>query len=374
MSMLLLKFVIDLQDPSLSPIASHHGPLFHRWLPAGEQDALSLRTGDDKAHLKIWFERRGFVDDGFIRFDYNRQDVDPEIIPKQALLDGGPLMGLLEIHELPEDQGMALQRNQIGDALYIRLGRRVVNRLLHRPVANLLNILRANYGQYWIPQLEPWDSRYESLGSYCSRLNLRWSLDGGNTWTPFRPDEPKWSLVLGIRVRPSEYLAQRDWEELSRVVQERYEPSLAASLVGEAHKFVDQGKLKHALIEGVTALERAVNEFIRARLHGRHSLLTAMSSFMNLPLTTQLVSVSSILGKISAEQIQQTIQAIEMRNKVIHKGWNPPESVQVQVAALLRTVAMLLPGPRFKFPIANPGNELRSPESWEKLSEEPLTN
>ena len=58
------------------------------------------------------------------------------------------------------------------------------------------------------------------------------------------------------------------------------------------------------------------------------------------------------------------IKAIKMRNKIVHEGWNPPDSTRVELFGLLNTIAALLSGPRFRFPSANPGNAIMPPEKW----------
>ena len=372
MSTLLLKFGINLEEYSLSIIAQHHGPLFHRWLPDGEKDAIVLDTGDSNIELRVWFERRGFVDNGFIKFDYKRREVNPEIIPKQAILDAGPLWGLLKIQGLSEEELAPLWENAIGDDRYVALGKKVVKNLLYPPVARFLNILRTNYGQYWIRELEKWDSREESLGHYCKSLNLKWSLDGGKTWTDFFPNNSLATpRALEIRMGKSfpEFPTKEDWQKLAKVVRDGYEPSLAAFILARAHQFLDQGSLKYAFIEGVSALELALNEFIRQKLDGADSLLGSMKAFWNLPLSAQAITVATILGKIPLQDIEYTIKAIDMRNKVIHEGWSPPDNAKVELSGLLNTVAALLKGPRFRFPSANPGNAIMPPEDWEQQAE-----
>lgn len=372
MSTLLLKFGINLEEYSLSIIAQHHGPLFHRWLPDGEKDALVLDTGNSNTELMVWFERQGFVDNGFIKFDYKRREVNPEIIPKQAILDAGPLWGILKIQGLSEAELVPLRENKIGDARYVALGKKVVKNLLYPPVARFLNILRTNYGQYWIRELEKWDSREGSLGHYCLSLNLKWSLDGGKTWTDFFPDKPLGTpRAIEIRMGKSfpEFPTKEDWQKLANVVREGYEPSLAAVILARAHQFLDQGSLKYAFIEGVSALELALNEFIRQKLHGADSLLASMKAFWNLPLRTQVIIVATLLGKIPLRDIEYTIKAIEMRNGIVHEGRNPSDDAKVELSGLLNTVAVLLSGPRFRFPTANPGNAIRPPEDWEKQAE-----
>ena len=153
MSTLLLKFGIHLEKYELPTVAQHHGPLFHRWFPDGEKDAIILNTGDPNTKLKLWFERWGYIDNGWIKFSYKRREVDPKIIPTQAILDAGPLLGLLEIRGVAEEELTPLRENKVGDARYISLAKKVV-KLLHPTVARFLNILRTNYGQYWIQDLD----------------------------------------------------------------------------------------------------------------------------------------------------------------------------------------------------------------------------
>lgn len=365
MTPLLLKFGINLENSDRPITDQHFGPLFHRWLPDGEKHAVVLDTGDSNARLRVWFVRFGFVGTSYIQFDYDRREVDSNIIPKQAVLEAGPLIGLLEIQGLSEEELTAIREDQVGNELYLSLGKKVVEKMIHPPVSRFLDILRTNYGQYWIPRLEKWDSRKESLGSYCSSFQLKWSLDDRRTWKDFVPDQRVVRITATISSFRG-YLTEKDWNELEKTVHEGYEPTLAAIILSRTHQFLDQGNLKHALIEGVTALELVINEFISLRLHGADTLSGSMKAFWEMPLRAQAVSVATILGNIPAQDIEYVIKAIDMRNKVVHEGWDPPEDAKVQLRGLLNTVAAMLSGPRFRFLTANPGNAIMSPEDWEK--------
>lgn len=373
MSTLLLRFRINLEERNGSTYSAHKGPLFHRWLPDGEKDAIILNTGYPKAELKVWFERFGCIrkGDSFITHDYERREVDPDTMVKQGVLEGGPLFGLLKIQALSEEELTALRENKVGDAHYVDLGEKVV-KLIHTPLARFLNILRTNYGQYWIRALEGWNPRTESLGSYCSlksKLNLEWSLDEEETWTTFKPNEPIIHLTATMIMDRSfrEYITKEDWQEIAKVNKERYEPSLAASLLARAHKFMNQGNLKHSFVEGVSALEVALEEFVRQKLDNDDSLAESIQAFWGLPRRTQMISIVSTLGTTQADDMKLAVKAIAMRDKVVHKGWDPPKSAERELSGLLKTVATLLPGPRFRFPSGNPGNTMKPEEEWEKL-------
>ena len=63
MPTLLLRFRARVHHPRLPVHWIGSGPLFHRWLPDGEKDAIPLDTGEPDVELRVWFERLGFVDD-----------------------------------------------------------------------------------------------------------------------------------------------------------------------------------------------------------------------------------------------------------------------------------------------------------------------
>lgn len=266
MPTLLLKFYVYLTRTN-QVMRNFEGPLFHRWLPDGENDAIVLATGTADATLKVWFERRGYTDDRFITYDITRKEVDSAIIPMQAALVAGSLFGSLEIRGLAAEEVASLRDNNIGEQNYIRLGIRVVNTLIYPPVARFINTLRTKYGQYWIREYDKWDSS-RSLGRYCKLLRLQWSLDQGDTWFDFIPDQPiaKASIFFGHDDDFRQYLTKDDWKDLAQLSQEKYEPSLAASILTRALQFFDEDDYKYALIEGVTALELSLTYYIRSHL------------------------------------------------------------------------------------------------------------
>jgi hypothetical protein len=79
MSALLIRFKIELANPDFASYEPHYGPLFHRWLPDGDHDAIVLKTDDPNLELKVWFERRGFVENGNIQYSPSRFEVDPAV-------------------------------------------------------------------------------------------------------------------------------------------------------------------------------------------------------------------------------------------------------------------------------------------------------
>jgi hypothetical protein len=166
-----------------------------------------------------------------------------------------------------------------------------------------------------------------------------------------------------------EYPSKTDWKELPSVIQEGYQPSLGARLLARAHALMKQGDLRHALIDGVSACEVALNDFIRQKRHNVESIQKKTDAFLNMPLRgkigIQLATIATTLGLPSMD-IEYALRAIDARNAVVHDAKDPSEEVKNHLLGLLRTTAALLPGPRFRFPSAVTGNWVTSEENWQK--------
>ncbi|MFC2022567.1 hypothetical protein ACFLTL_00175, partial [Chloroflexota bacterium] len=303
------------------------------------------------------------------QYDSKRQEVDETIMIKQGVLEGGPLMGLLSIFKLTEVVLAPLKEERRGDSGYEALGKKVRD-LIYPPVSRFINILRINYGQYWIKELEDWDSRERSLGNYCQFiLHLQWSLDDGQTWKPFIPNQPigyTKTVIIYSKKKYMNYISRDDWQCLTDYFIGGYLPSPGAYILFRTHQFMDKGNLKYAFIEGVTAFELAISEFIRDKLGDYDALNTPLNSFFNLPLLSQLAVVSVTLG-LDTQDIEKAIKAIKTRNKIVHEGYIPPSSSKEILEKLMSVTARLISGPNMRFPTANPGNTIMPVEQWDSI-------
>ncbi len=376
MASLLLRFQIDFWRTDGVSIIEHQWPVFHRWLPDGEKDALSFDMKDPNTELKIWFERWGVVENGMIVYRSGKREFDPAIIPTQGYLVAGPLFGQLTLSNISDSDLEPLRENKNDDQRYINLGKKVVQDLICPQVARFIKILHIKYGQYWLQQFEGWDSRVVDIGTYCQNtLRLQWSIDAGVTWLPFVP-KPKDQYIAMTWTSPSvarlrQYLTEEVWSDLARIMREGNELSLASTVLAQTHRLMDQERWKEALIEGNTALELAIDESIRNRLSNDKTLLNQLTArFNDLPLRIKIISIGTFVDKIPLTDINHTIKAIDMRNKVVHEGWEPTTSNDVRVAlsGLIRLVMLLLPDLVSKFPSAKLGNQIMSVADWEKES------
>jgi hypothetical protein len=364
---LRLKFAVDLENYELPELDPPKGPLFHRWLPNGEADAIELTVADADMRLKVWFERRGATDtDGFTRFDVSRREVNPEAIARQARLDAGPLFGSVEIKNVDEATIAAVTEDRADDEKYVVLGKRVIRAIVPR-ITGLIDLLRTNYGQYWLKPLAPWDSRQATLGSFCrSHLQLEWQGDGAEEWKPFTPTAQRISLTVGLVSDEvfERYLSKNDYSVLATQLRGRPELSLAAASLVEAHRTLDSGHLRVAFVEGAIALELAIHEYLRAGIGDSEQLGVAVRPFWRLSRKAQLSSIAARNESIPTEVLEAALKAIDMRNKIVHEGYDPEGGDEANrlCSALLKVAAALLPPPEFRFPGLNTGNKLYGPD------------
>ena len=284
-------------------------------------------------------------------------------------MDGGNIYGRLELQNVERTDLDSVIENKIDDKCYESLGKRVVN-VLYKPLSLFFLLLQTNYGPYWIPEFTKWDSRKESLGHYCGTyLSMTWRLDPSDPPKRFVPTKDM--VIMAVRMSGKreygEFLTQSDWRQIPDLVNKDYKPTIAAVLLARTHEYIQNGDLKHALIEGVTALELAIAELMRARIHTSGLTEPSINSFLDSGIKTQLVSMATTMT-IVEKNLDQAIKAIDMRHKVVHEGWSPDDTALVELRGLLKTVAALQSGPNFKFPPRQTGNTIMDSRNGTNLN------
>jgi len=371
---LLLRFTINLQDQSVDPPFNHPGPLFHRWLPNGRTDAIIKDIPEHDAHIELWFERCGFIESGMVEYSETRKEtLTDDIITKQGVLVGGHLQGSLSIHNLSDNDISVIKSQKINDKSLVSLCKKIVKDLIYPNISSFIKILRNHYGQYWINEIPEWDSREQSLGYYCySILNLEWLIDDGtcSKWKSFIPNDCTAHLASGtvsmITDDLKNNITQSDWKLIGKYFQDGYFPSFASDILGRAHKYLDQGHYRQAFIEAVTAFELGLSLSLKELFGASPKIEKAINNFLNTTLDSQLTIVS-IHMRVDTTDIEKAIEAIGIRNKVVHEGYNPFSSEKDKLQALLNITSRIISGPGVKFPTINPGNAIMPPEDWDRL-------
>jgi len=211
MTKILIKFKISfIEFTSLLFIQLHLNKLctfFHN----GKRNANILNTGYETAKLKVWWEPTLSI---FKELDckneatlpiYNYLDFKSEVMnslykryfyfnqwensrkPKQERYF---FNGEIEINEIAKNETKALINDKIGDSDYIFLGKRIINNYFLPQIYSYFNNMDLNDEFYYIWKRIYWDPNEESLGSYCRKINMKWSMDDGKTWVNFIPEYP----------------------------------------------------------------------------------------------------------------------------------------------------------------------------------------
>ena len=239
--------------------------MFNRWLPDGKADAIALPVADKRNEIRVWFERRCRVTDGFLRYDaQERVGFDVARMQKQGRINAGYMFGEAAFVAVTNAELKAVRDNQKNSADYIALGKRLTS-FLTPTLGAFVDVLRFQYGQYWLRPIMPWDSRRESLGNYCGGLQIKWTENRSDesSWRDFRPTDSVIQLSASIHRGDAYevYLTESDWRSLQARPIQSGSSALALEMVSEAQKLRRDGHLRAALIQSVTALEIALGTF-----------------------------------------------------------------------------------------------------------------
>lgn len=352
-----LKFVVRLADHfSLDS----QGPLFYRWMPS-EQRAITLDLAP-QARLRLWFDQ--------VEHKRSGHEEHPKALTADTSVWGkveaGPLRGILEMGSVSDNVLRVIADKKAGDPIYLQFGKSVVQDLLQPALSRFVRILRINFGQYWLRELLPWDSRTHTLGAYCqSVLSLEWSINDIN-WDPFIPNEHQLTFHVGSIGGGRQYLeliAEKDWAVLQEAATARYDPSEASLLLARAHELFDRGSHRHAFIEAVTALEVAIGELIARNLGATPP--KEVEDFSSQLVKRQLVAVSATSGLLDASDLDAALKAITIRNEIAHDGKMYGAEKRNEFMGLLEVVSKIVGGVALKLPSPDGGNLAMPVKGWE---------
>ena len=264
MTKLILKFIAPSDRYNNR---RRYGPIFHRWLPDGEKDSISIKSGNSLIDIRVWFERCGYINQmGWVKFDYKKREIEPNILYRQAKIDAGPLRGKIIIQGLKDAEVEAVNCNE-GDDNYIKLGKKIA-KIFKENIIPFINTLRHQYGQYWVQELAPWDSSKESLGYYFMGLSTQWTNDNGESWHYFLPEKIMSTASTNATYRSDyhSYLSENDWKSLDNFQPQKNKYNLSYQILLKAHQLRDEGNYKQCYIESVISLELAIGGYIQNRL------------------------------------------------------------------------------------------------------------
>lgn len=346
------------------------GPLFHRFVPNGQSDAVFLTSDGDPHQVRIWFERAAKMEQGFLQWERNGAQFDEAIMRRQAKLEGGPLRGDMLMPDVSDEEMVSLLRNPKAlnepfgqdagdDPIYVALGKRVIEALQPR-LTNFISTLRNQYGQYWLEELPAWDSRRHTLGTYCSSvLSVVWWNENTQDWRRFLPTNS------GATITPEkppgrgfgEYLTEEDWRRFQRT---RFltDVSTEVQLLGNATRALDFGEYRQAFIEVMSALELVV---ARRLTSSSEMAKRAVQSFMSRETKKAQVAVVLLATGACSVEIEEALKALKVRNRVAHEGYLPAAAEATALRNVMKTIQRLAGLEEIKSPALTSFNMLSPP-------------
>ncbi len=363
--MLTISFRTWIKDLNTSVKKQVNGPIFTRWLPNGETDAIKIPSPAYSATVFLWFERHGSHDEhGFIRYEKDCYDIDPEAIPRQKKLYAGHLYVKVKFDDVPESLITAITTDDSENEQYIKFGKILVKKITAPILSKITNILRNTYGQYWIKQIENYDSRTMPLSNYCHYHKMKWELVNGDSGF-FLPGKLE-TLSIGYSAGESselEFINKDEWFKLENLLNRDFDPSLSSSFASRANQLLFEGRLSHSLIEAVIALELSLEEYVRGLFDSSAPELNNIASgFWKCNLPTKIGLVGCLIG-VPGTDIKLAIEGVNKRNSLVHDGKQVDDSIEKNIVGLLQTISKLNGPNRLKFPIPDGSNSTSHPQS-----------
>ena len=364
--MLELWFAISLFDPAVQDFERELGPLFYRWMPNGEADAISIPVTEPGNSIKVWFERRGYISDPNLWvYDADKKDdVGSDVFRRQTKVNGGYLFGAAIFAGASPEELEALSKDDKGSAHYVALGKRVI-KFLAPPLIAFVETLRVRFGQYWLRELRSWDSRTESLGQYCRMLQLRWRQSPIDEWVNFVPNTPTIELVGRVFSDDTyrRFITEADWRELRTTFQPDLPQPLPLQLLVSVQRLRNDAHDTAALVQAVTTLELAVAGFVRnRRQQSSKAVQDATQNFGEFGTAPARLALVLMVGQlVPASTVDLAVQAIALRNRVAHEGSQVPDDADRYFDAIFECVKALVEVPGAKMPHHNVGAAVTDP-------------
>src|SRR5262249_16254386 len=157
-----------------------------------------------------------------------------------------------------------------------------------------------------------WDSRVLSLGAYCrSCWRMQWSTET-EPRAPFEPDELHHTIPVKGPLRFSEFLTHQDWHELATRCSSGEQPTVTPYLLHRCHRLSDTGETRYALIEGCSALEIAVEDFVRRKCDGPLKQEVLSDKFNTMHAVGKMALITYMVPGIAHSDIEKAAEAIDL--------------------------------------------------------------
>ena len=240
-----------------------------------------------------------------------------------------------------------------------------IAKLISKETQKILDVVRYNFGQYWIIDNIDWDSRQYSLGYYCKNvLNLSVFDDTTGKWMDLEPNESVATLTMNsvVPIDTTEYLTEQNWIKLKELIYTNHTPSFAQRQLVKAFITLDTKDIVKAFIDSVTVLEIALDQYFKSISAKSEKIGKQLNRFKELGNKEQLSMIFADKKEILVKDLEDSIDAIEIRNKIVHEGHIPKNEDVSKVRALLKLNSIIINEPISYLVSHTTANTLDSPK------------
>lgn len=353
-----------------------NGPLFHRWIPDGERDAIELPPlsspdpGPKPSRLRVWFDPRG-GDFGGLHYAPEGPPFPREKVEREGKAEGGPLHGELQVDDVDDAAIQALDQDSRHDPAYEALGR-IVYKAIHVPISNFVLCLKHVYGQSWLQPPDHATDRRGSLANYFANMGVKWRV--GDRSGRFRPGTPvSWLKLTALHASEyRQYLKRAEWDEIPDLLCKWVRPPAATEVLSRAARMLLEEEVRSACVEAYAGLELALSQYVESR--NNDPVWRSLRRTFDAAKMEQKLALVAAHANIQSEAFDHAIEGLEARHRVAHKGWIPTESEESVLAhavhTLIEVAASLLPAPGMRVLRVTSSTTNRSPEQWEARYDE----
>lgn len=172
-----------------------------------------------------------------------------------------------------------------------------------------------------------------------------------------------------------QYLLEDEWENIGHQITLNNEIPFPLQYASQCWRFLDQGDVKRAVIEGITSLELTINHIIHEGLDNLEIGFEKIDDFTkNVKLQTKLMIVSGLKNNVTKKELDDALEIYSIRNKLVHEGKEPPQNIEPKILNLINLISKLLFDFTSKFPSLNHPNAIVDEKMWEKVTQEYFEN
>jgi hypothetical protein len=288
--------------------------VFSRWFPLGDENAITINLED--ASVKLWFDKT--CTSHVFDIDWDKIDQRINLLCGHVLVD-------VTIKRMSEN----LISKIINNEEYIDIGIEVYT-LAITYVNRFISFCKNILGQFWLRE-------YIFDTDLIDQAFIEWEAKAkfqDDNWFRWKPTN-KTFIKCGVSeyADRKRYLSNDKWSEIEKYVKSNKRPSLVLELLSNAEDLNRLGRRRNALIEAVTALEVAINNFGRAFKNELPQSITSILTRVNMQSLPKYINhlgleatCHYLLPLLIAEDIfgknsfQICWDAINERNNVVHNG------------------------------------------------------